>query len=100
MSSWRIICIVVLFMILQTNGNPLTEKTSEEKPQEAFNSNLIRRIRNDYVCNYYANPSYDQYDFYSPLSSTGYLISLRSLREQCRYFEEPSQKYSVWDLVR
>lgn len=101
MLSWQIISLVILLVVLLTKGNPL--KVSEKKSEKSENpkqfSKLIRRID---LCNYYAYPSYDQYASFSPLSSTDYLFSLRSIRERCRYLVEPEQKmkYSVWDLVR
>lgn len=101
MLLWRIINFVILYMVLGINGNPLAEKTSErnaEAQRALISKLLIRRIKNNYLCRYYANPAYEQYFSSSPLTSTDYLINLRSLRARC--LEQPSQKYSVWDLVR
>lgn len=102
MMSWQIISLVILLVVLLIKGNPLevSEKESEKIKNQKNISKLIRRIEDKYLCNYYAYPSYDQNDFLSPLSSSDYLFSLRIIRQRCRYFVEPSQKYSVWDLVR
>lgn len=88
-------------MVLGINGNPLPGKTSEtnaEAQRALISKLLVRRVSNDYLCRYYANPAYDQYAIFSPLSSTDYIVSLKSIRARC--LEEQSQKYSVWDLVR
>lgn len=101
MLPWQIISFVILLVVWLVNGNPLPVKTENDvKVEQATTSRLIRRIQNDYLCNYYASPAYDQSLVFSPLSSSSYRISLRAIRERCRYLEEPSQKYSVWDLVR
>lgn len=99
MLSCRIISFVILLVVFQIDGSPLPEKTSEtsDKAQRVLTSKLLRRIKNGYLCSYFANPPYDQYVFFSPLTSTDYLFSLRSIRARCD--EMPLQKYSVWDLV-
>lgn len=102
MLSWQIISLLILLVVLLTKGNPLkvSERESEKSENPKKLSKLIRKIENNYLCNYYANPSYDQYAFFSPLSSTDYLFSVSTIRQRCRYLVEPTQKYSVWDLVR
>lgn len=92
MSTWQVICLLVVIAVLQVNGNPVPEKTDRASSLKAMKRSL---------CNYFANPTLDNYALLSiPVSSSGYLINLRPLRNRCRYFKKPTQKHSVWDLTR
>lgn len=90
----KAIGFIVVFALWQANGSPIPEKSDIERTKS------MKSIKRS-LCNYFSNPAQEDFAFFSnPEPPSSYWINLRSLRNRCRYFEEPSQKYSVWDLTR
>lgn len=103
MSMWQVMCLFLLLVIFQANGNPIPDKVEKNQVIRKAYEMKLKISKRDYLCNYYSNPIYDEYAFLNIPSLAGYLINVRGLRQRCnegRYFEEPAQKYSVWDLTR
>lgn len=113
MSLCKVTCFLIWFVLLQVKGNPLPHEIGSSNVEyknngivrnllrarahelvKSHSSSLrsLRRSQNYYLCG-------DRNSFF-PLASFDYSLDLRQLRQRCRYFEEPWQKYTTWDLAR
>lgn len=97
--TWTIVPLLLLFLFSGIKGNPIPEDGESEhevgtQAEDAMTlSQSAKRIQKRSPC-YYLQPMYNTGDD----GGDDYLYALR--RGRCRYFYEPKQKYSTWDLVR
>lgn len=106
MTLWKIIYIIVLYILSEITSNPIPDnrnnkKMSDRKWFDLFTSRTrpVQLYGDYYLCKNYGKP-YDLYDYLYSIPGTDDIFESQITPNRCRYLEEPPQKYTVWDLTR